>query len=378
MKQKIIYWLKKETVLIIAGVAAILSMLFVPPSSLYLEYIDYRVLALLFCLMAVVTGLQKNGVFIILSRKMLKGVKTIRGLCYVLVLLCFFSSMWITNDVALITFVPFAILILQSVNQSKYSIYVIVMQTVAANLGSMLTPVGNPQNLYLYTYYKVGGTEFLWITLPITVGAFLLISVISFFIKADNIYVPYEQEGNMTTDPSKIQKKYSTISYFILFILCLGTVLHFIDYRITLILVILFILFLDKSIFRNIDYSLLLTFVCFFIFIGNLGSMETIRTFISKSISNRELLSTVLISQFISNVPAAVLLSNFTTEYKSLIVGTNLGGLGTLIASLASLISYKFYCKTENAKPVRYLLRFSEVNIGMLVILYLFYDVGLK
>lgn len=374
MKDKIIYWLKKEMVLAVAGIAAIISMFFVLPSSNYATYIDYRVLALLFCLMAVIAGLQKNGVFLFLSRKMLKSVKTTRGLCYILILLCFFSSMWITNDVALITFVPFAILILNSVHQSKYIIYVIVMQTVAANLGSMLTPVGNPQNLFLYTYYQISGMEFLGITLPVVSISFLLISIISLFIKAEEIVIPSESKEEKISFQSNKQKQYSTLLYFILFVLCLGTVLHLIDYRIMLILVLLVVWFLDKTILRHVDYSLLLTFVCFFILIGNLGSMETIRIFISRIIISREFLSSVILSQFISNVPAAVLLSNFTNEYKSLIVGTNIGGLGTLIASLASLISYKIYCKTDYAKPVRYLCSFSAVNIGMLVVLYVFHN----
>lgn len=375
MRKIILQWIKKEMVLVIAGIAALLSMLFVVPSIEYMQYIDYRVLALLFCLMAVVAGLQKNGVFLVLSKKVISGVKTTRSMCYILILLCFFSSMWITNDVALITFVPFSILILNLTGQNKYLSYVIVMQSVAANLGSMLTPVGNPQNLYLYSFYHVDSIEFLKITLPFVIVSFIIISIISMFIKSESITMDKENETKPFDEKIKLNKSH-TVVYFSLFILCLGSVLHVVDYRITLIIVLSMIGIMDKSIFAKVDYYLLLTFVCFFIFVGNIGKIDSVCMLITETIKGRELLSSILLSQIISNVPAAVLLSNFTQDTKSLILGTNIGGLGTIIASLASLISFKFYCKTENSKPLKYLGIFTVTNVLILIIL-CFYQIVL-
>jgi len=326
--------------------------------------------------MAVIAGLQKNGVFMLLSEQLLKGVKTTRGMCNILILLCFFSSMWITNDVALITFVPFSILILNLAGKNKYLIYVIVMQTIAANLGSILTPVGNPQNLYLYSYYHVNSIEFLKITLPLVMVSLVIIGFISLFVKREKLTLLQGRvkEVAVTGVFEKIQviRKSHTIIYLLLFILCIGTVIDLVDYQITFIIVLIVIGLLDKKVFHMVDYSLLLTFVCFFIFVGNLGNIETVQLFIANMIKTREIIASILLSQIISNVPAAVLLSNFTEDSTSLIVGTNIGGLGTIIASLASLISYKIYCKTDNAKPVKYLGVFTVANVGILFILCLF------
>ncbi|QHQ62707.1 citrate transporter [Anaerocolumna sedimenticola] len=373
MVHKIYLWFKGEAVLIISAAFAVFTMFFVKPSSEYIKYIDFRVLALLFSLMAVVAGLQENGVFLILSDKLLSKVKTVRGMCYTLILLCFLTSMWITNDVALITFVPFTVMMLKLTGKEKNVIFVIVMQTIAANLGSMLTPVGNPQNLYLYSYYKVNEMDFLRITMPLTIFSFLIISFVCLFVKGERINIP----PNKANEIYKLQDKKSVdgkniLIYFILFTLCLGTVIHRIDYRITLLLILLFLSFYDRNILKKVDYSLLLTFICFFIFSGNIGNINFIHTLISETIKTREIMSAILLSQIISNVPSAVLLSNFTDKAQELIIGTNIGGLGTVIASLASLISYRIYCKTDRPNYLKYFIVFTVSNVGMLILLYLF------
>lgn len=370
MRNRIVMWIKKEMVLIIAGSAAMFSMLFHRPDRSYMEYIDYRVLVLLFCLMAVVAGLQKNGVFTRLALYILKGVKTTRSMCFYPIMLCFFTSMWITNDVALITFVPFSILLLDMAGRNKYMTYVIVMETVAANLGSMLTPVGNPQNLYLYSHYGINGREFLEITLPVVVLSFLILIVISLFVGKERICISKEDLKRMPSVKSAEGNRKETLLYFGLFLVCLGTVLHFVDYRITLVIVLAVVAVLDKRVLKGVDYSLLLTFVCFFVFVGNLSNMGAVKFFLSKLIQSRELISAILLSQVISNVPAAVLLSNFTSAGKKLVLGTNIGGLGTIVASLASLISYRFYIITKEASPVKYLAVFSAFNMGILLVLY--------
>lgn len=380
MLQKIMTWIKSEKVFVIAAVFAVLTMFFVPPSKDYIGYIDFRVLALLFSLMAVIAGINGEGVFLFLSEKLFQRVKTVRGMCYVLILLCFFTSMWITNDVAIITFVPFAVLMLKQSGQEKYMIYVIIMQTIAANLGSMLTPVGNPQNLYLYTFYHLTEREFLAVTIPLVLAAFLVLILINLFIKKEPLQLLTDMGTDRTVrdeinaNKDKVILYGNTIhimAYFFLFLLCLGAVLHLIDYRLVLAITILVIGVMERKILKCVDYTLLLTFICFFIFSGNLGNIPLIHNFISNLVTNREIAVTILLSQVISNVPAAILLSNFTSDARSLIIGANLGGLGTVIASLASLISLRIYLKTEDSHSVKYLLYFTLANVGMLAVLIL-------
>lgn len=363
--KKIIKTLKKEAVLIISFVAALITSCFAQPSAEYLSYIDFKVLAILFCLMVIVAGLKEIGLFNVLAEKMTSGSRNTRGLFLSLVLICFFSSMLITNDVALITFVPFSILVLTITAQTEHLINVVVMQTVAANLGSMLTPVGNPQNLYLYSFYNMEVSEFFKITLPVTLAGLILIFAFSIFCKREFINVQF----NAT---EKIVDKNKMILYLLLFILCLTTVFRFVDYKITLAIVFATVMLLDKKLFQKVDYSLLATFVFFFIFTGNIGNIKPVKNYLSLLIENRELIYSVALSQVLSNVPTAVLLSNFTDNYKALIVGTNVGGLGTLVASLASLISFKLYVQTENSKPFKYLAVFSAINILMLLLLLIF------
>lgn len=369
LSDKILQYIKKEAVLTISGTAAIITIFIVPPNKEYLSYIDFRVLALLFCLMAAVAGFADNGVFLKLSYWLLKKVKAIRSLGVVLVLLCFVSSMWITNDVALITFVPFAIMILNIAGKSKEIIKIVVLQTVAANLGSMLTPVGNPQNLRLYSYYNLSITDFILITLPYAAFSLIIILAAVLMTKKDRLDIKIDAGAGTEA----AAKPFMIIVYSLLFLLSLACVIRLIDYKITFVIVLASILILDRKILMRVDYNLLLTFIFFFIFVGNIGSIPAIRDAFGQLLSGREFAVSVAASQIISNVPAAVLLSAFSSNYKALILGTNIGGLGTLVASLASLISYKLYCKSENAKPSKYLAVFSLYNLIYLAALCLFY-----
>jgi len=369
LSDKILYFIKKEAVLNISGTAAIITTFIVPPNKEYLSHIDFRVLALLFCLMAAVAGFADNGVFLKLSYLLLKKVKSIRSLGVVLVLLCFVSSMWITNDVALITFVPFAIMLLSIAGKSKEIIKIVVLQTVAANLGSMLTPVGNPQNLSLYTYYNLSIADFILITLPYTAFSLIIILAAVLMTKNERLDIIIDTDAGSET----AVKPFMIIVYSLLFLLSLACVVRLIDYKITLIIVLTVILIFDRKVLMRVDYSLLLTFVFFFIFVGNIGSIPAVKSAFGQLLSGREFAVSVAASQIISNVPAAVLLSAFSSNYKALILGTNIGGLGTLVASLASLISYKLYCRSENARPSKYLAVFSLYNLIYLAALCLFY-----
>jgi len=365
VNMKLITFIQKETVLCIAALFAVISAFAVPPSKAYIAYIDFRVLALLFCLMLVVAGFQTIGLFEHLIESMIKHISNTRQLVFVLVLICFFTSMFITNDVALITFVPFAIITLQKIKKVKLMIFVIVMQTIAANLGSMFTPLGNPQNLYLYSISQMGIAEFLELMFPITCLSLLLIVVTLLFMKKEKIGT---LEGIRTVKISRLKMGV----YVVLFGICLCTVLHLIDYRLALGIVMITVLVVDRKLLVKADYLLLLTFIAFFIFVGNIRNIPYIANVLASIVSGNEILVSTITSQVISNVPAAILLSGFTKNYRMLILGTNIGGLGTLIASMASLISYKIYGKTEGARKGKYLTVFSVINLIYLFIVLVF------
>lgn len=364
----LISFVKKEAVLCIAAVFALFSMLFVAPDSKYIEYIDFKVLTLLFCLMIVVAGFKECGLFELFAERLLAKQKNVRSLILVLVMLPFVVSMFVTNDVALIAFVPFVFPVLKSAKASEFTIKVIVFQTLAANLGSMLTPVGNPQNLYLYSYYNFSIREFFSVTFPLTLISMVLLISGTLCIKNKTINVKISQQA-------KIQRPTALIIYVVLFVLCLLAVFKIVHYGILLAIIMIAFLIISPKLFRDVDYGLLITFVFFFIFSGNLGRIPEISEILNKLTESSTLLSSALASQVISNVPAAVLLSEFTDNRNELLAGVNIGGLGTPIASLASLISLKFYLRSENARPLKYILYFSAANFISLTFLICIYYV---
>ena len=376
---------QKETVCCIAFLLAVISMCFVVPSKNYISYIDFRVLALLFCLMAVVRGFSSIGVFTRLGTMLLTHVHSLRMLSALFIFLCFFFSMLITNDVALITFVPFTILVLSMAEQKKFLIPVIVLETIAANLGSMLTPLGNPQNLYLYTISGLSTGAFVRIMLPYSFVSAILLLIFILFLPKDTVStataantanstntVTASNTSNVICEAVKARKNPRILftAYLILFLLCLLTVLHILPYQIMFLLVLTGFLLLDYRVLKDVDYFLLLTFLCFFIFIGNMKQISLVHELISKLLVHHEVLMGIGASQIISNVPAAILLSGFTDDYSALLIGVNLGGLGTLIASLASLISFKFYTNSNGNDTRRFLGIFTLYNVIFLGVLF--------
>lgn len=376
---------QKETVCCIAFLLAVISMCFVVPSKNYISYIDFRVLALLFCLMAVVRGFSSIGVFTRLGTMLLTHVHSLRMLSALFIFLCFFFSMLITNDVALITFVPFTILVLSMAGQKKFLIPVIVLETIAANLGSMLTPLGNPQNLYLYTISGLSIGAFVRIMLPYSFVSAILLLIFILFLPKDTVStataantanstntVTASNTSNVICEAVKARKNSRILFafYLILFLLCLLTVLHILPYQILFFLVLTGFLLLDYRVLKDVDYFLLLTFLCFFIFIGNMKQISLVHELISKLLVHHEVLMGIGASQIISNVPAAILLSGFTDDYSALLIGVNLGGLGTLIASLASLISFKFYTNSNGSDTKRFLGIFTLYNVIFLGVLF--------
>lgn len=278
--------------------------------------------------------------------------------------------MLVTNDVALITFVPFAILILELTGQQKYLVFIVVMQTVAANLGSMATPVGNPQNLYLYSRFGLSAGSFFKTVLPFALLALILTAASVLFCPDREFIISFPGMDETRPSSEPFPEKKRLLLHLCLFALCLLSVFHLLPYPILFFIVCTALLFADRSLYRALDYGLLATFVCFFVFAGNIGAIPAVRSFLQELLASRPLITSALASQVISNVPAAVLLSGFTDDWRALLLGTDIGGLGTPIASLASLISFRLYMKTKNASAPAFLFLFTLVNVtGLLLFL---------
>ena len=365
MLTKIKNFIAKETVLCVAAVCALLTMFIIPPSLAYIHYIDFRVLCLLLCLMAVVGGMKAVGVFDWLTYQLLHRIGNGRILGLTLVLLPFFCSMFVTNDVALIIFIPFTLMLLEQLGCKQSIIPVTVFQTIAANLGSMATPVGNPQNLYLYAFYNMGMGEFFSVTLPIAALSLVLLAAASFPL------LPKEMP-KQELESAGIRSTKQLLVYLGLFVLCLLTVFRVVPYPVTTAIVVIALFLIDRKLLKEIDFMLLLTFVCFFIVSENLGQIEVVRSTLQQLLGANTLLTSVGTSQIISNVPAAVVLSGFTNQSKQLLAGVNIGGLGTPFASLASLITIKFYMRWPGSKIGKFMGFFTVYNVIGLVILLLF------
>lgn len=365
--KKVLAFFKKETVLTVAWVLAILSTLFTPLDAEYINYIDFRSLGILWGLMVIMQGLRKNGLFEKIGLILLTKTQKVWQLCAVLIFLCFFGGMLITNDVALITFVPFAVMMLAQAKQEQLMIPTIVLQTIAANLGSMLTPIGNPQNLYLYGLSGMSPGEFVLWMLPYTVisGILLVLSLLILPGKMERVSANVEAKAEASDRGTKCR----IALYLVLFAVALLAVARVLDYRWLLALVFATVLVMEHKVLVQVDYALLFTFVGFFIFTGNMGRIPVVEQTLAALVAGREIGVGVAVSQCISNVPAALLLSGFTGNYKALLLGVNIGGLGTLIASMASLISYKIFVNEYSGQKGRYFAWFTAANVIYLVIL---------
>lgn len=394
--KKFLDFVKKEAVLSVAVFLAIISMFIVKPDKQYLEYIDFRTLAILFCLMCVMAGFQALGVFKKIATGLIDRTRTLRSVMIILVLLCFFFAMVITNDVALITFVPFTFTTFNLMEGGKAKNLIaptIVLETIAANLGSMLTPIGNPQNLYLYSIANMGFVDFVLLMLPYTIVSLgLILAFVVFFyrkevpntVSKEDETVLKETTGSkpvvsqgvfsvtLTELFEKSNNKYHSmlIMYIMLFLVALMTVARALPYPVMFFITLVLVALSDRKVLMKVDYSLLFTFVGFFIFIGNMGRIPSVSEFLRNIVTGNETLVGILSSQVISNVPAALLLSGFTENYADLIVGVNLGGLGTLIASMASLISFKMVAKDADTKTGHYFKLFTVLNVVFLVVLF--------
>ena len=356
--------LKSNTVTLIALLAAIITACFVPPDEEYLSYFDFKTLTCLFTVLAVVCALRNVRFFYTVAEKIVKYFKTARAAVMALVYITFIGSMLIANDMALLTFLPLGYFALISTSKEKYMCVTFILQNIAANLGGMLTPFGNPQNLYLYTKFNIPDGEFMLIMLPCFLLAVLMITVsVIIFVKPE----PLEFAG--------IERKLPmgrVCIYLLLFAFAILCVFRFIPYQAALIVIPVSILILDRHALAHVDYGLLLTFVFFFIFAGNMARLDAVKNLFSSLLDSNTLIVSALSCQFISNVPSAILLSQFTENYRELLVGVNIGGCGTLISSLASLITFREYAEHNKGKTGRYILVFSAFNFTFLAIMIAF------
>lgn len=362
--KKLTAFFRAQPVLVIAFLAALVTVFIIPPDRAYLGYCNRTVLIQLFGLMTAVSGIRSIGIFDAVSGTILRKTGNVRRLGLTLMLICFFASMFVTNDVVLLSFVPLTLLIFTKIPDEKSRILTVVLETAAANLGSMLTPVGNPQNLYLYDKYHLSADMFLRVMLP--AGAISLVCLCLL-----TLLLPKTACSAETAFRERIPAK-QTAAYFVLFGVCLCCVFRLIPDYICLAISVITALVFERSLLKKVDYALLGTFVCFFIFVGNIARIDAVSSFFGQILAGHELVISALLSQVISNVPAAVMLAGFTDNGTKLLLGVNLGGLGTMIASLASLISFQFYRKSEGAKIGRYFAVFTAINFGMLALLLLF------
>ena len=361
---QLVSFIKKNAVMFVALVAALFTSTLIKPDAEYLGYFDFKTLTCLFCVLAVVCALKDINFFYILAHRIVEHFKTARLAVLVLVYITFIGSMLIANDMALLTFLPLGYIVLTSTGKQKYMAFTFIMQNIAANLGGMLTPFGNPQNLYLYTKFNIPTGEFMAIMALPFCFAVLLITVCCLIFVKNEVLVIEDSEVRLP--------KRRTAIYLLLFLLSVLIVFRGIDYKVGLVIIFAALIFLDRHALACVDYPLLLTFVFFFVFAGNMARIEVVREFFDMLLEKNTLLFSILSCQFISNVPSAILLSQFTDNYRELLLGVNIGGVGTLISSLASLITFREYVKHNPGRTWYYLGMFTALNVAFLVLLTVF------
>lgn len=362
---KIKHIIKQNFVLIVAFCAALLSSLIVPPDAKYLSYLDFRTLTCLFCTLAVICGLRNIKFFTVVARRLVSLAGSTRKTVIALLMITFIGSMLIANDMALITFLPLGYIALSETGNKKYLCYTFIMQNIAANLGGMVTPFGNPQNLFLYNKFNIPTGEFTLIMLPpFSLSIALILLSVFVFVKNEKVELNCESKTKLP--------KWKTTAYIVLFLFSLLIVFRLVPFVIGLILIPAAMIILDKRALKDVDYGLLLTFVFFFIFAGNMARIEVISSLLSSLMNKNALIVSSLSCQLISNVPSAILLSEFTENYRDLLIGVNIGGTGTLIASLASLITFRQYQSVDPNGVKKYLMMFSLISFSFLGILMIF------
>ncbi|MCQ2554049.1 MAG: citrate transporter [Clostridia bacterium] len=362
--RKFFEFLKENTVIAVALFASVVTAFIVRPDKAYLSYFDLKTLTCLFLTLAVICALKRIQFFSILAKRIVIRTGNLRVLALALVYITFIGSMIIANDMALITFLPLGYYSLSVTRNEKHMAYVFVLQNISANLGGMITPFGNPQNLYLYSFFNIPTGEFMGIMWRPFVLAIFLLTVLCFMLKPEKLTL--ENSVKQTLPPGKCT------AYLLLMAFSLLIVFRVVPYLVGLLVIPVILFFMDRKALLEVDYGLLLTFTLFFIFSGNMARIELVNSVMSRLLSYNALIFSELSCQVISNVPSAILLSQFTENYRELLLGVNIGGTGTLIASLASLITFNHYRALYPDHTKEYLLTFAALNVFFLVVMTVF------
>lgn len=390
MRQRVLTFLRSETILIVATLLAIISCFIVPPDGQYGGYVHVSTISQLVCLMLVVVGFQRIGVFRIIGSSLLHRVHTARGVVLTFIALTFISAMFITNDVALLTFVPFALAVLVMAHMEDKAIIVCALMTVAANTGSMLTPVGNAHNLYFKAFTGMSTGHFLRIMAPYSILAAVLLVVVTCVVFRGRRIAEFDgmdskgfERGVLAPDPTRHQPDeikvtgygagyggWRAIVYTGVFVVCVLTVSDMVPLWVMCAVTFVAMVVCDRGSFRHADWALPLTFIMFFVFIGNMKRVPEFAGIAQAFVGQHPLEVSIISSQIISNVPASLLLSGFCDQWVPLIIGTNIGGMGTLIASMASLITYKNYTRQYPRQKGRYLGVYTAVSVMFLLLMY--------
>lgn len=343
--KRIIQLFKKDVMLSVSLLAALVSLFITPPSAALLAGIDWHTLAMLFMMLTVLEGFKKENIFLPLIR-LTSRIGSMAGLSLFLVFMVFFSSMFVTNDVSLIIFVPLTILLFRSGGKEGYILPVISMENIAAVRGSMLTPFGSPQNLFLFGQSGVRAGTFMVHMLPLWIlsGLLLVLFVLGLFRR--NLRLPIRFNAEQTGGRWLPERKKYRVLYILLFALTLFTIVSRTDLWVYITgLVFLAVLVFDRKRLLKTDYVLLVTFLCFFIFSSSVSSNPAISAFLQRAVRGREYWWGILLSQAISNVPAAIVLYPFSENLPALLYGVDSAGLCSLIGSLASVINYRIYVR---------------------------------
>lgn len=390
MRQRVLTFLRSETILIVATLLAIISCFIVPPDGQYGGYVHVSTISQLVCLMLVVVGFQRIGVFRIIGSSLLHRVHTARGVVLTFIALTFISAMFITNDVALLTFVPFALAVLVMAHMEDKAIIVCALMTVAANTGSMLTPVGNAHNLYFKALTGMSTGHFLRIMAPYSILAAVLLVVVTCVVFRGRRIAEFDgmdskgfERGVLAPDPTRHQPDeikvtgygagyggWRAIVYTGVFVVCVLAVSDMVPLWVMCAVMFVAMVVCDRGSFRHADWALPLTFIMFFVFIGNMKRVPEFAGIAQAFVGQHPLEVSIISSQIISNVPASLLLSGFCDQWVPLIIGTNIGGMGTLIASMASLITYKNYTRQYPRQKGRYLGVYTAVSVMFLLLMY--------
>lgn len=366
--KRIFIYIFRDKVLLISSFIAVITMCFIPPQISYLSYMNWRVLIIMFSIMIAVAGFYETHFFDFVATKMVIHLKNIKWIALSLVWVTFFLAMLLTNDAVLLTLIPFTLFITKHTGQEKSAIYIIIFQTIAANMGSALTPMGDPQNIYLYQYYQLDFNAFLDVTKVITILGFLLVTLsVSLFIKS----------AHVTLNLAAPSVRFNKIGIFIIILMnVLFGILRFYSILYVMGVTLFLSLLFSRHLIKKVDYRLLFTFVFFFIITGNIAEMPFIAPLLRSITQSPQhvFFSGILLSQMISNVPAAILLSQFThfDFWKELLMGVNVGALGTLIASLASLISFKYIINERPMDVKSYLIKYTFFSIIFMTLITLF------